>query len=134
MRAWTLLTLLLLAACAAEARQATPISVTILNRSERPLRCLLIFAHWTTIDLPVLDPGGSTAIGLFRAGDRALFLPRAEDGRRMMLEALHCGYDGAWSESLVRLDWMPAMMSDEARFALICSAGERPSCRWSGEA
>ena len=131
MRARRLLTLLfLLAACAAEAQQATAIAVTIQNRTQRPLRCLLVFAHWTTLGLPVLEPGGSTAIDLYRASDRALFLPRPEDGRRMMLEALHCGYDEAWSESLVRLDWTPAMASEETRFDLSCSAGDRPSCRW----
>ena len=130
MRAWKLLTLFLLAGCAAEAQQASPVSVTFQNGSERLLRCLLVFAHWTTIDLPVLQPGGSTAMTLYRAVDRALFLPRAGDGRRMMLEALHCGYDDAWSESLVRLDWTAAMRSEETRFILDCAAGERPSCRW----
>jgi hypothetical protein len=131
MRAWKLLTLVLLAGCAAGLQQGTPISVTFHNGSERPLRCLLVFAHWTTIDLPVLQPGGSTAIVLYRAADRALFLPRAGDGRRMMLEALHCGYDDAWSRSLARLDWTAAMRSGETRFVLNCAAGERPACRWN---
>jgi len=85
MRAWKLLTLFLLAGCAAEAQQASPVSVTFQNGSERPLRCLLVFAHWTTIDLPVLQPGGSTAMTLYRAADRALFLPRAGEVQRRAL-------------------------------------------------
>ena len=108
MRARRLLTLLfLLAACAAEAQQATAIAVTIQNRTQRPLRCLLVFAHWTTLGLPVLEPGGSTAIDLYRASDRALFLPRPEDGRRMMLEALHCGYDRPWRNMFWKLARKP---------------------------
>ena len=130
MRAWKLVTLVLLAGCAAESQPATPVSVAVHNGSERPLRCLLVFAHWTTIDLPVLQPGGSAPMTLYRAADRALFLPRAGDGRRMMLEALHCGYDDAWSQSLVRLDWTAAMRSGETRFVLDCAVGERPACLW----
>ena len=115
----------------AEAQQpATPIAVTVQNGSERPVRCLLVFAHWTTMDLPVLWPGGSASVQLYRAPDRALFLPRPQDGRPMMLEGLQCGYDAGWADSLVRLDWTWPMFSQEVRFTVSCSPGARLSCRW----
>lgn len=127
-----LLAILMLAlpAAARGAEEAPRIGVTIENRSPGTLRCLLVFAHWTSMDLPLIAPGGRVAVELRRATDRALFVPRPGDGRPMMLEALHCGYDARWSDSLVKLDWTQPMLSDRRSFLLSCARGERPACRW----
>ncbi len=122
--------LLLLAAARGGAQDATAVAVTIANESDRGLRCLLVFGHWVTMDVPVVEPGGRTVVELQRAADRALAVPRDRDGRLMMLEALHCGYDSAWSSSLVKLGWRAVMMSDRSEFVLACRAGERPLCLW----
>ncbi len=115
---------------AACAQEVSLIGVTIENQSSEALRCLLVFAHWTSMDLPLIAPGGRVAVELQRAPDRALFVPRRQDGRPMMLEALHCGYDARWSHSLVKLDWTQPMLSDRRSFLLSCARGERPACRW----
>jgi hypothetical protein len=107
-----------------------PIEVAIENRSAQPLRCLLVFAHWTTLDLPVIAPGDTAAVVLNRAADRALFMPRPQDGRPMMLEALHCGEDARWSETLLKLDWRMPMLADGRSFRLACGGEHRLSCRW----
>ena len=117
----------------ASAGGGVPIEVTIENRSGAPLRCLLVFAHWTTLDLPVLAPGGDTSIMLNRAPDRALFVPRPQDGRPMMLEALHCGEDSMWSQTLLKLDWTTPMLSDGRSFRLTCDGAERLACAWRGD-
>ena len=114
----------------ARAGEGVPLEVTIENRSQHPLRCLLVFAHWTTLDLPLVAPGGEISIALNRAADRALFVPRPQDARPMMLEALHCGADGRWSETLLRLDWTIPMRSEERSFRLACDGEDRPSCAW----
>jgi hypothetical protein len=117
-------------ATVASAGEGVPIEVLIENRSAQPLRCLLVFAHWTTLDLPVIAPAGEISFALNRAPDRALFMPRPQDGRPMMLEALHCGEDGRWSETLLKLDWRAPMLSDGRSFRLACGAGDPLSCRW----
>jgi hypothetical protein len=117
-------------AAVASAGEGVPIQVAIENGSAHPLRCLMVFAHWTTLDLPVIAPGGHASVVLNRAADRALFMPRPQDGRPMMLEALHCGEDGRWSETLLKLDWMAPMRSDRRSFRLACGGEERLSCRW----
>ena len=114
----------------ARAGEAVPIEVTIENRSQQPLRCLMVFAHWTTLDLPIVAPGGEISIALNRAADRALFVPRRQDARPMMLEALHCGADRRWSETLLKLDWTMPMLSEERSFRLACGGEDRPSCAW----
>ena len=122
--------LILLPAALAGAGENEPVAVTIENRSEQPLRCLLVFAHWTTIDLPVIGPGARSSILVNRAPDRALFVARPQDGRPMMLEALHCGHDARWSQSLVKLDWAGPMRSNARSFLMACAGEERLLCRW----
>jgi hypothetical protein len=117
----------------ASAGEGVPIEVTIENRSDAPLRCLLVFAHWTTLDLPVLAPGAETSMMLNRASDRALFVPRPQDVRPMMLEALHCGADSQWSQTLLKLDWTAPMLSDGRSFRLTCDGAERLACAWRGD-
>jgi hypothetical protein len=114
-----------LTGCGAEA-----VSVTVANKTERDLRCLLVFGHWVTMDVPVIAPGGAAAVDIRRAADGALHVPRAGDGRPMMLEALHCGYDEDWSASLVKLGWQPVMASERREFVLTCAPGAAPVCAW----
>ena len=116
-------------AAVARAGEGVPIAVQVANGSSQPLRCLMVFAHWTTLNLPVIAPGGHASLVLERAPDRALFV-RRQDGRPMMLEALHCGHDGQWSQTLLKLDWATPMLSDAHAFRLACIGAESPSCRW----
>ena len=67
---------------------------------------------------------------LQRAADRSLFVRRRQDGRPMMLEALHCGHDARWAQTLVKLDWATPMRSDARAFRLACMGAESLSCRW----
>jgi hypothetical protein len=113
----------------ARAGEGVPIEVRVANGSSEALRCLMVFAHWTTLDLPVIAPGGHASLVLERAPDRALFI-RRQDGRPMMLEALHCGHDGRWSQTLLKLDWTPPMLSDARAFRLACMGAQSLSCRW----
>ena len=129
--AWLLPILALCPAAVASAVEGMDVKVTVENRSDQPLRCMLVFAHWTTLDLPVIAPGGRSSISLNRADDRALFIPRAQDGRPMMLEALHCGHDTHWSESLTKVDWSMPMVSEARSFRLACAGGERLACEWN---
>lgn len=112
------------------AGEVAHVEVTIANGSGKPLRCLIVFAHWTTLDLPVIAPGGNGSVLVNRAADRALFIPRPQDGRPMMLEALHCGHDARWSQTLVKLGWTTPMLSDGRSFLLSCIGDDRLSCRW----
>jgi hypothetical protein len=114
----------------ARAGEGVPIEVRVVNGSTEPLRCLMVFAHWTTLDLPVIAPGGHASVELQRAADRSLFVRRRQDGRPMMLEALHCGHDARWAQTLVKLDWATPMRSDARAFRLACMGAESLSCRW----
>jgi hypothetical protein len=128
--AWLILTLALGWSAVASAGEEVAIEVTVENRSDQPLRCMLVFAHWTTLDFPVIAPGARISVDLNRAADRALFVRRAQDGRPMMLEALHCGHDARWSESLTKIDWSKPMLSEAHSFRLACAGRERLACEW----
>ncbi len=123
------LPLLLLVACATQPAPSVPVSLTLANAGAEPLRCLVIYGHWVTGDLPVIAPGGSAAVTVQREpASRAVFVPRDPDGRRMMLEEILCGANADWQASRTHIDIEAVKLGEGASYALSCEGGDTIVC------
>lgn len=124
-----LLPLLLLIACAPVVAESAPVTLTLGNSGAQPLRCQVIHAHWVTGELPVIAPGGMAELKVRRdPATRAVFVPRAGDGRPLMLEEILCGTDADWSRSLTHIDLEAVKRGEAAAFSLSCESAERVAC------
>ena len=104
------------------------VTLRIANDGGEVLRCVLLFGHWVTLELGVIDAGASQALAMMRdAGDGSLYVLR-EDGRKMMIENVVCGGDHAWAETLGQLDLLPVRESRERKFRTSCRIDERLDC------
>jgi hypothetical protein len=111
----------------ADAEDAT-ITLHIGNEAPETLRCVVLFAHWVTRDLGAIDIGSVRALAVMRdARDAALYLSEA-DGRKMMIENIVCGTDGAWSETLGQLPLLQVRKSREQALRMSCELADRVVC------
>jgi hypothetical protein len=107
---------------------AEEVALTLANESVATLRCQILFAHWVTLDLPVLAPGATTALTIDRdPSTGALSIPRA-DGRAMMLEALACGTTHDWSGTLGRIGLDGVVRTPGRNARLTCGLHGTVSC------
>jgi hypothetical protein len=112
----------------ARAEPWSGVEIEIHNVGEAPMRCLLVLAHWVTIDVPIVPGGARRTVALRRqSGDGALFLPRA-DGRRMMVENLLCGEDRRWWETRGEVPLLPLRKGAVGRLEATCRVDARVRC------
>lgn len=125
MRRWLCL-LLLLGACHLP---DTEVRVTLQNDSDQTLRCLLVFAHWMTEELPPLLAGERTQISLARqSADGAIYRLRSS-GQRALLENISCGFDADWRpEAVVGL--LPLQEGPDWQATLVCVQKDHLSCQF----
>jgi hypothetical protein len=126
---------LALVACVAPSAKpaADPtIALTLANSGAVPLRCKVIYGHWTERDLGVLAPGATTGFDLQQqTSDGALYVERSDGQRRMMIENLFCGAPGAWQATMGQVNFAPARAARPREIAAACGApasGARVSC------
>lgn len=130
MRRRALLVALALIAQGCATPAAEPVTLALANAGAEPLRCQIIHGHWVTGAIPVIPAGGSTEIVVLRdPGERSLFLPREDDGRRLMIEQLACGLDADWSATLTFASVEAARTDRATRFALACDVTRPGGCR-----
>ena len=65
----------------------------------QPMRCILVLAHFVTLEAGLVEPGESLRLTLEREAADGVLSVRGEDGRRMAVENLLCGVSGSWSET-----------------------------------
>jgi hypothetical protein len=107
---------------------AAPLQLRLQNAGPVPLRCVLILAHFVSVDLRPMPPGGSTELALLRdSGAGTLVLPRA-DGRPMMVENLLCGDAGRWAETRGEVPLLALRAATAGRATLACTAVTRLQC------
>ena len=105
------------------------IALVVANRGAEPLRCLVVFGHWVTADVPVFGPGASATVTLRRDSvEHSLFVPRSSDGRRMMVEDLACDRDAAWGQSLVHVGLDPVRQGTGTRYEVACDLDGGAGC------
>ncbi|MEA2780588.1 MAG: hypothetical protein QOK29_2132 [Rhodospirillaceae bacterium] len=104
------------------------VELSIDNSSHQALRCMILFGHWITRDLPTIEPGASAKIVIWRGEPLgALYIPRA-DGRKMMIENVLCGGTVDWSESRDQIPLLPIRNSKANRFNTVCKTESRVRC------
>ena len=104
------------------------VTLRIANDGAEALRCVVLFGHWITRDLGIIDAGASDTLAIMRDdGDGSLYILRG-DGREMMIENVVCGVDRAWAETLGQLDLLPVRESREREFRTSCRIDERLDC------
>jgi hypothetical protein len=104
------------------------VTLHIANDGAQALRCVLLFGHWVTLELGIIDAGGSHVLAMLRdAGDGSLYIAR-DDGRAMMIENVVCGADRAWTETLGQISLLPLRESREREFQTSCRIDDRLNC------
>ena len=131
-RSWLILVglgLAMLPSCAGAGRpEQQPVTLSIANASQEPLRCMILFAHFVATDVGTIAPNDDLSLAMFRQDeDGALFIPRA-DGRRMMIETIDCGSASRWAETRGQISLLPARAGRDARYGTACRLRGAVTC------
>ena len=122
--------LLCLAIVAGSASAATDLKtiLSIRNDSGEPLKCVILYGHWITTDIPEIAPGKIQSVDIMRAmKDGALYIPRF-DGRHMMIERIACGRVDSWWESSGDIPLLPLRETGVAMSETRCHLATRADC------
>jgi hypothetical protein len=104
------------------------IALRIANVGTEPLRCVVLFGHWVSLDAGVIAPGASQSLTMMRrASDGSLYVARS-DGRPMMIENVVCGTVGAWAETLGQIPLLAVRTSSERALSTPCKVDKRVIC------
>ncbi|HVJ42501.1 MAG TPA: hypothetical protein VM639_13440 [Dongiaceae bacterium] len=119
---------LCLVADAARAADDLKTTLVIRNDSGEPLKCMILFGHWVTLDIADIPAGGKGQVEIMRAAkDGALYVPRF-DGRHMMVERIACGRVAAWWESLGDIPLLGLRASAKPSSETHCRLQDRAQC------
>ena len=125
MRRWLCL-YLLLSACQAPDHE---VAITLQNDSDQTLRCLLVFAHWMTEELPPLPADGQTEIFLQRQPlDGALYKWRGQ-AQKLPLENISCGFEADWRPDAI-IGLLPLQREGVTQATLQCVQQDRLVCQF----
>jgi hypothetical protein len=104
------------------------VTLRIANDGAEALRCVLLFGHWVTLELGLIDAGAAQALAMKRdAGDGSLYVLR-EDGRKMMIETIVCGADRSWTETLGQIPLLPVRAGRGRELWISCRIDDRLAC------
>lgn len=122
---------LAVAACSGTA-QTDPdaaIALRIVNRGSEPIHCLVNFGHWVTQDLGVIEKNGSKTLRFHRQpADGALYIPRADGQRLMMIENIFCSAPDDSAASRGQVPLLPLQAGQSHRYSSVCRAGLPVQC------
>lgn len=112
----------------AQSAEDRSIRLLIRNAASQPLKCVILFGHWVTLDVDIIAPGEQGAVTLQRAEkDGALYIPRF-DGRKMMVERIACGRTDSWWETIGDVPLMPLREKGADHARTVCQSATRISC------
>lgn len=93
------------------------------NAGSEPLSCRIVFGHWVERDLGKVASGAFVEITLQQAvTDRALYINRYDNQRRMMIENIVCGRLTDWRDTIGQVDLTTARQRDISHFEATCAA------------
>jgi hypothetical protein len=137
MKRWlAMCALLLLAACAEGDRRYRitadsgfePVTLTLENAGEEPLRCTLVLAHFITKEADEIAPGGRLEVLLERRPGDGVLASGRHKGEPMLVENLLCGAQESWQATSGDVPLLPVRRGREAAYRLTCVAEGRFSC------
>lgn len=104
------------------------VTLRIANDGAEALRCVVLFGHWVTRELGMVEPGASHALAMTRdGGDGSLYVSR-DDGRKLMIENVVCGADRAWMETLGQVPLLPLRARSVREWRTSCRIDDRLDC------
>jgi hypothetical protein len=113
---------------AAEPEGFAPVAVAIRNDTGGTLRCVVVLAHFVTVDVAPLAPGQALTLALDRdAGSGALGYG-SHAGQPMLVETILCGLDGRWAATRFDLPLTPIRSGDAESYVADCVAAEGVAC------
>lgn len=116
------------ALASAQAAEDQQVELSIVNSSQATMKCVVLFGHWVTQDLPLIASGGQVPVKLIRAAkDGALYIPRF-DGRKMMVERIACGRAEAWWDTIGDVPLLPLREKAMERVKSACHLEQRAVC------
>ena len=120
---------LILAACAANTPQRAPLALTLHNiDGVESLRCVIILAHFVSVDIGVIEPGETQDIDFTRVVDTGSLIVNAADGREMEVENLLCGSDSQWTQTRGDVPLLPLCATTQRRLTAACGSRPRLHC------
>jgi hypothetical protein len=106
-----------------------PVTLRIVNRGMGPIHCMINFGHWVTRDLGVIEKNGSKTVAFHRQpSDGALYIPRDDGQRLMMIENIFCSAPDDSAASRGQVPLLAIQSGQSQRYSSICRAGEPVRC------
>jgi hypothetical protein len=122
---------LAMAACSApvDTGPDAPVALRIVNRGSAPIHCMINFGHWVTQDLGMIEENGSKTVRFHRQpSDGALYIPRDDGQRLMMIENVFCSTRGDSAASRGQVPLLAIQAGQSHRYSSVCRAGEPVQC------
>jgi hypothetical protein len=107
---------------------ASTVTLSIKNDDTQSLRCMVVFAHWVTIDLDPIASGAKAAVAMTRGPQPGALHIARFDGRPMMIENIVCGTERDWTGSYDQLPLTGVRDSAQATYQMACRAAPRIVC------
>src|SRR5690606_37123262 len=108
------------------------VALDIDNRTDRPLRCVVVLAHFITRDIGPIPSDGMASLELWRDNrDGSLGFGRHK-GELMMVENILCGRTDHWQETVTDLPLSAIRAGRADWFLTTCRADRQPACTVSG--
>ncbi len=106
-----------------------PVALTIVNKGSGAIHCMINFGHWVTQDLGMIEENASKTVQFHRQpANGALYIPRADGQRLMMIENVFCSAPGDSAASRGQVPLLPIQAGRSQRYASVCRAGEPVRC------
>jgi hypothetical protein len=106
-----------------------PVALRIVNRGSDPIHCMINFGHWVTQDLGVIEKNGWKTVQFHRQpSDGALYIPRADGQRLMMIENVFCSATDDFAASRGQVPLLAIQSGQAHRYSSVCRAGKPVQC------
>jgi len=106
-----------------------PVALRIVNRGSDPIHCMVNFGHWVTQDLGVIEKNGSKTLQFHRQpSDGALYIPRADGQRLMMIENIFCSATDDSAASRGQVPLLAIQAGQSHRYESVCRVGTPVQC------
>jgi hypothetical protein len=115
-------------AALADGTPREPLVLEIENASSRPLRCVIVLAHFFTVEAGTAASGGVLEIGMDRDPSTGSLSIDNAAGTRMMIEQILCGESGRWSQTRAEVALTPLRGSASSSYRIRCVIEDRTLC------
>jgi len=122
--------MVLAGAAPAVAGALQPVTLEIVNdEPATALRCVVMLAHFVSVEAGPIAPGGSLSLPLGRGADDASLTLANAAGKPMMIENVVCGASVNWAATRADVSLLALRAPATRRLAMRCRIDGRLGCR-----